>query len=142
WSQEEVEQLRALAEAPDAGSWCDIAQALGGGRGEDACRLKWGELCEARAREARAGVGSWTPEEDEKLKALVGVYGSKWAQASLFICLHMPGRVGKQCRERFLNHLDPKLKKTPWTEHEDSLLVELHQQLSNSWADIARHIPG
>jgi hypothetical protein len=58
------------------------------------------------------------------------------------ICAHMPGRVGKQCRERYLNHLDPSLKKTPWTDAEDALLMELHSKLNNAWAEIARQIPG
>jgi Myb-like DNA-binding domain len=60
----------------------------------------------------------------------------------LQICAHMPGRVGKQCRERYLNHLDPSLKKTPWTDAEDELLMQLHSKLNNAWAEIARQIPG
>ncbi|KAG5175728.1 Homeodomain-like protein, partial [Tribonema minus] len=138
WSPLESERLRVLAEAPGGGGWGDIARQLGGGRTEASCRARWGEMCDARAREGRAGVGSWSPEEDEKLRTLVGMFGAKWAQ----ICMHMPGRVGKQCRERYLNHLDPSLKKTPWTPEEDALLTELHTKMNNSWADIARQMPG
>lgn len=55
---------------------------------------------------------------------------------------HMPGRVGKQCRERYLNHLDPSLRHGPWTEEEERLLLSLHARLNNQWAEIARQIPG
>lgn len=54
----------------------------------------------------------------------------------------MPGRVGKQCRERYLNHLDPSLRHGPWTDEEEQLLLSLHARLNNQWAEIARQIPG
>ncbi|CAM9688291.1 unnamed protein product, partial [Discosporangium mesarthrocarpum] len=31
------------------------------------------------------------------------------------IATHFPGRSGKQCRERWLNHLDTRVKKSLWT---------------------------
>lgn len=34
----------------------------------------------------------------------------------------LPGRMGKQCRERWFNHLDPSVKKTEWTPREDEIL--------------------
>ncbi len=44
--------------------------------------------------------------------------------ASLF-----PGRLGKQCRERWCNHLDPSVKKAPWTPREDDILfnAQVHE---------------
>jgi hypothetical protein len=39
----------------------------------------------------------WTREENDKLMQLVKQYGAKrWS----LIAMHLPGRVGKQCRER------------------------------------------
>lgn len=35
----------------------------------------------------------------------------------------MPGRAGKACRERFVNHLDPHLLKAEWTAEEDAHLI-------------------
>ncbi|CAN0533132.1 unnamed protein product, partial [Ectocarpus sp. 12 AP-2014] len=84
------------------------------------------------------GVGSWTKDEDDRLNSLVRIFGVKWSQISD----HMPGRVGKQCRERYLNHLDPSLHHGPWTEEEERLLLSLHARLNNQWAEIARQIPG
>jgi hypothetical protein len=40
---------------------------------------------------------AWHPDEDAKVVELVAVYGAKNWPA---IALHLPGRVGKQCRER------------------------------------------
>eukprot|EP00967_Tisochrysis_lutea_P125178 scaffold210125_cov33-Tisochrysis_lutea.AAC.1 len=58
---------------------------------------------------------AWTPEEDAKLLAMVQTHGpSAWSQ----IALHLPGRVGKQCRERWHNHLSPEVKKENFTEEE------------------------
>jgi hypothetical protein len=50
----------------------------------------------------------WTPEEDERVKSLVEEHGTKrWS----VIASHLPGRTGKQCRERWHNQLDPAIKK-------------------------------
>lgn len=54
----------------------------------------------------------------------------------------MPGRIGKQCRERWFNHLDPNIRKGEWTDEEDSLLYEAQQKFGNRWCDIAKMIPG
>lgn len=65
-------------------------------------------------------LGMWTKEEDDKLKSLVQVYGPKnWS----LIAKHFEGRIGKQCRERWHNHLNPDIKKEKWSEEEDSTLI-------------------
>ncbi|CAM9887240.1 unnamed protein product, partial [Sphacelaria rigidula] len=68
------------------------------------------------------GKGSWKPEEDKRIieASLVGKCGHKWSIiAGLLRDEHgKQSRVGKQIRERFLNHLDPNLKKGPWTPEE------------------------
>ena len=56
--------------------------------------------------------------------------------------LSLNGRTGKQCRERWLNHLDPSIRKDAWTPEEDSLLLRLHTTHGNSWAKIAKEMPG
>ncbi|XP_026417058.1 transcription factor MYB119-like [Papaver somniferum] len=83
--------------------------------------------------------GQWTDGEDRLLVRLVKQYGErKWAQ----IAHKLGGRAGKQCRERWHNHLRPDIKKDTWSEEEERLLVETHQKVGNRWAEIAKRIPG
>jgi hypothetical protein len=58
------------------------------------------------------------------------------------IAERIPGRIGKQCRERWTNHLDPNLKKGGWTHEEDTILAEAQQRWGNAWTKIAKLLPG
>lgn len=66
-------------------------------------------------------------------------YGpEKWTS----IASHLPGREGKQCRERWHNHLNPEIKKSPWTDYEDWTLFLLHKLYGNRWAEFAKAMVG
>uniref|UniRef100_A0A8C7LFI2 Uncharacterized protein n=2 Tax=Oncorhynchus kisutch TaxID=8019 RepID=A0A8C7LFI2_ONCKI len=65
--------------------------------------------------------GSWTKEEDDKVIELVSKYGTKqWAM----VAKHLKGRLGKQCRECWHNHLNPDVKKSSWTPEEDLIIYK------------------
>ncbi|XP_019155290.1 PREDICTED: myb-like protein A [Ipomoea nil] len=83
--------------------------------------------------------GQWTEEEDRLLIRLVNEHGDRrWS----VIATKIVGRAGKQCRERWHNHLRPDIKKESWSERDERLLVQVHEQLGNRWSEIAKRIPG
>ena len=83
--------------------------------------------------------GPWTAEEDAKIIELVTALGPKrWSK----IAQELPGRIGKQCRERWYNHLDPDIKREEWSPDEDRQLILAHAQYGNRWAEIAKSFKG
>lgn len=85
-------------------SWSELsAAAFPAGndpsRSKDACMERWRVLSKPKPLR-----GPWMKAEDSKLNALVAVHGhDKWVA----IAAEMITRSGKQCRERWHNHLDP-----------------------------------
>lgn len=83
--------------------------------------------------------GVWSAEENEQLVATVTEHGAKhWTQIARFL----PNRSGKQCRERWFNHLQPGVQKGDWSTDEDQVILRMHGTLGNKWAEIARQLPG
>ncbi|KAF3582810.1 hypothetical protein DY000_02033734, partial [Brassica cretica] len=73
------------------------------------------------------------------LRKLVELYGTKnWKR----IANMLGTRIGKQCRERWHNHLRHGIKKSAWTEEEDRILVEAHKVFGNKWGKIALKLCG
>ena len=67
---------------------------------------------------------AWDESQDNNLMAMVAEIGPyQWDMISS----NMPGRTGKQCRERWHNQLNPLLKKIRWSTEEDWVLFILHQ---------------
>ena len=86
-------------------------------------------------------VGAFGPQdwEDERIRTLVSLHGpGKWSA----IAEKLPGRMGKQCRERWYNHLDPNIKKGPWTEEEERIVLQAHAEMGTAWAQIAKLLDG
>ncbi|KAL4348631.1 hypothetical protein GQ457_17G005140 [Hibiscus cannabinus] len=84
--------------------------------------------------------GTWTPEEDEKLKAYVTRYGCwNWRQLPKFAGLQ---RCGKSCRLRWLNYLRPNIKRGDYSKEEEETIIRLHEKLGNRWSAIAAELPG
>lgn len=84
---------------------------------------------------------SWTAEEDQMLVQLFLENGDdgKWSHIAKQMNIN---RTGKQCRERYHNHLKPEIKKGNWTKEEDALIIELSKKIGNQWARISKFLPG
>ncbi|WZZ24162.1 hypothetical protein YC2023_007563 [Brassica napus] len=83
--------------------------------------------------------GPWSKEEDDTIIALVEKYGpTKWSTISQ----HLPGRIGKQRRERWHNRLNLGINKNAWTQEEELTLIRAHQIYGNKWAELMNFLPG
>jgi hypothetical protein len=88
----------------------------------------------------KAGPKVWTKEEDQMLLNMVQNMRMpmKWS----VVAQQMPDRTGKQCRERYVNHLNPRLKATDWSPVEDSTIFHLYNTTGSHWAKMSKMIPG
>ena len=92
-----------------------------------------------RARVPRRG--SWVEEEDALLRKAVAklctnaVPGSGKVPWSV-LCAAVPGRTAKQCRERFVEHLDVGLNRDPVVGAEADFVYYLFGKHGHKWAAI------
>lgn len=89
----------------------------------------------------KAPTVAWTKDEDEHLLDIVlqMKHPLKW---SLISSTLNSDRTGKQCRERYVNHLNPRLKNTDWTPTEDATIWRLYATVGSQWAKMSKVIPG
>ncbi|CAL1278532.1 unnamed protein product [Larinioides sclopetarius] len=133
WTKEEDEKLKRLVELYTSEGWSKIASFLPN-RTDVQCQQRWQKVVNPNLVK-----GPWTKEEDQMVVDLVKKYGpQKWT----LIAKQLRGRIGKQCRERWHNHLNPDIKKTAWTNEEERTICECHAKWGNQWAKIAKLLPG
>ena len=114
-------------------NWGKIAEKLENKNARQ-CQTRWQNILDPNRVK-----GPWTKEEDMKLIELVKKFGpEKWSNISSYL----PGRLGKQCRERWYNHLNPEVRKTGWSKEEEWVLFLLHRKHGNSWSTFSEKIPG
>lgn len=126
--------------------WQIIAKLFN--RTAEDCKYMWFSLQLSKKQKF-----NWTPSEDELLLSLVNSstytnYGRiQWELIAkeLNKQLHLLDpfiRLSKHCRERWVNHLNPEMKKDKWTVQEDLSLFEKYLEHPQKWSKISKVLKG
>ena len=124
WTKEEDELLIALVEEFEGKGWKKIATFIKE-RTPIQCLHRWSKIL-------KPGLvkGPWTFQEDKMLINWVNINGSSdFSNCNNVIV----GRNSKQCRERWLNVLNPEVIKGDWLIHEDYLIFKLYLTFGGKW---------
>ncbi|KAH9853690.1 hypothetical protein C2E23DRAFT_915021 [Lenzites betulinus] len=79
--------------------------------------------------------GPWTPDEDERLKQAVAVFGHAWVDVAPFV----EGRNNEQCRDRYQEYLSPSVAKGKWTEDQDAALLKAVEEVGlGKWKEVSK----
>ena len=79
---------------------------------------------------ARSGIGKWPAISRRFTEELGGVDEQ------------LSARVGKQCRERWYNHLSPQVSKDDFTPEEDEAIARAVAECGTKWSEIVKRFPG
>ncbi|GLJ38209.1 hypothetical protein SUGI_0777760 [Cryptomeria japonica] len=84
--------------------------------------------------------GPWSTEEDDKLLQYIHKHGpGSWHKLPKLAGL---SRCGKSCRLRWMNYLQPNIKRGKFSEEEERMILFYHGRLGNKWSEIAKNLPG
>lgn len=138
WTKEEDELLvKAVKETTNGMPpfhWKKISSDYFHGiRSPQQCRSRW-----VRALNPSLKHSKWSQEEDSLLFQMRSKEGRTFSD----IAIHFPGRRVEAIRERYQYHLDPSLRKDPWTQEEKEKLFRLVKSIGRQWTTIAMHFPG
>jgi len=85
--------------------------------------------------ELKNKVRTFTRQDDLKIIELVEIYGLNW----VVIANNFPGFKAEALEERYYNKLDPKLKRTKFSEEEDEKIINLYLKFGNNWKEISNY---
>ncbi|EFJ46229.1 hypothetical protein VOLCADRAFT_93469 [Volvox carteri f. nagariensis] len=139
WSGEDDVALEALV-AKYGTDWVAVAEGFGGRFDRHQVRDRWYGVMTASGPRR---VGKWSADEDAQLVKAVDELGQKWTA----VARHVVGRTARQCRERYVNLLQPGLKFGPFSKEEQKVLAEACRELQAAygritWARVAERLPG
>lgn len=133
WTEEEDKLLIELVSKQKEVKWSELTHYFHG-KSSHQISDRW-----AKVLDPKLIKGSWTGEEDARIVKWVSDHGARdWGA----LAERLPGRISKQCRERWHNHLSPNVLKSDWTQEEDSILIECQAKWGNKWSKIAALLPG
>jgi hypothetical protein len=132
WSNAEDEMLAELVTVYGK-QWGLIASHMGD-RSAAQVSARW-EKC----LDPRLTKGSFTEEEDRIIIDYVEQNGPhNWPGVAEILANRSP----KQCRERWVNHLDPAVVSAPWTREEDMTIFDHVQRMGCKWSFLSKVLDG
>ncbi|KAL3918865.1 MAG: hypothetical protein SGILL_004041 [Bacillariaceae sp.] len=133
WSKEDDLRLSEIMKKyKNPRDWEPIAKEHGMGKSAKECHERW-------IRYLKPGVrkGQWTDQEDaiviEAVTSSSEQPFTRWSD----LAQRLPGRVGKQIRDRWVNHLNPNINHLPFSREDDLLLWDGHKKLGKRWVEIS-----
>jgi len=133
WSLPEDSKLMSLVSKFGEFNWLRISQSMGP-RSSSECQNRWNFHLKQTVKK-----GGWTQEEDALLKKWITENGpNDWTRCSELIT----GRNGKQCRERWVNILDPRVMTGDWSTEDQVRIFQLMKQYKTSWSKISSSLSG
>lgn len=112
--------------------WSEIAELMTD-RNENQCLHRYRRLVQLGQSHK-----IWSAQEDETILRLIKKYGKNWKLISEML----GSKNGKQIRERYINKLDPRIKREDWSEEEDKRILELYSKVGSKWSEISKSLPG
>jgi myb proto-oncogene protein len=136
--EEDAKLTEAVAEFGN--NWIRVA-TLVPGRKNVQCRRRWVNSLDPNKNNSNNNTSRWIVKEDAKLAEAVTEFGNDWIRVATLV----PGRTNGQCRQRWVNILDPNNKNnntSKLTVEEDAKLAEAVAEFGNNWIRVATLIPG
>eukprot|EP01066_Platyproteum_vivax_P013090 Platyproteum_vivax@DN5954_c0_g1_i2.p1 len=146
WSKDEDDLLVVLVQSIAENDWAEVARHFTM-RSEEECLKRWQILSPPTSGESKgrsSGREPWNNDEDKLLYQLVMQFGpSRWTEVASILNEKLRSRrLAKQCRERWISHVDPSVRRGEWSEDEDLTIMTKQLEWGNRWADIARQMKG
>ena len=170
WSgDEDLCLLEIMANTKSAISkWDEVSKEHNSGRSARECHDRWTRYLKPGSRKgqwseqedaivlrvifATGGLGISSANEmsgknkdgsskDKKTRGRIlvnssGTHFTQWADLSP----QLPGRTGKQIRDRWVNYLNPAINHMPFTCHDDMMLWNGHSRYGKRWVEISTKV--
>ncbi|KAL7485889.1 hypothetical protein ACHAW6_011484 [Cyclotella cf. meneghiniana] len=131
-SSEDALLTECMANHKSPVDWDVIAREHGRGRTARECHDRWTRYLKPGARK-----GQWREEEDAIVLRAIAQSSeptfTQWAD----LAPQLPGRSGKQIRDRWVNYLNPAINHLPFSREDDLRLWEGHNKLGKRWVEIS-----
>ena len=80
----------------------------------------------------------FSPAEDQLIKKLAEGTSLSWDE----IAKRIPGRTGRQCKDRYNTYLNKAVVHKDWTSEEDNIIIQKYKELGPRWTAISYYLDG